>query len=145
MGYQKLQEWVDEVARLTTPHRIHWCDGSDQEIEALYRLMEDRGELTPLNPEAYPGCYLARSDIHDVARVEGQTFISTEDPQDAGPTNNWKSPLELHATLEGLFRRCMADRVMYVILSDGAPRKPDGQARCQKSPSSPYVVIICGS
>ena len=110
-----LEHWVEEVAALTLPDSIHWCDGSEQEIDCINRLLVERGDFIPLNPDKHPNSFLARSDINDVARVEGQTYICSSRPEDAGPTNNWKNPTEIKHTLRGLFRRCMRGRVMYVV------------------------------
>jgi phosphoenolpyruvate carboxykinase (GTP) len=110
-----LQEWVDEVAKQTNPDRIHWCDGSDTEYQALIQLMLDNGDLLELNQETHPGCYLHRSDPNDVARVEKLTFVCTEDEKVAGPNNNWMTPAEGHAKVDALFDGCMKGRTMYVI------------------------------
>ncbi len=84
--------WVDEVAKLTQPTKIHWCDGSDAEFETLKReLMADK-QLLPLNPQSFPGCVLSRSDPSDVARVEHLTFVCTTNKDDAGPNNHWIAP-----------------------------------------------------
>ena len=91
-GMQALRSWVDEIATLTQPARIHWVDGSRAENEALLRGMVDEGRIIKLNPEWRPGSYLARSHPADVARTEGRTFIASEREEDAGPTNNWAEP-----------------------------------------------------
>ena len=87
-----LNQWVQEVAALTQPDRIHWCDGSAAELQVLTQLMLDRGDLQALNPETHPDCYLHRSHPSDVARVEHLTFVCTRHPEDAGPNNNWMHP-----------------------------------------------------
>lgn len=110
-----LQEWVDEVAKTTNPDRIHWCDGSDAEYQALIQLMLNNGELIELNQETHPGCYLHRSDPNDVARVEKLTFVCTEDEDVAGPNNHWMRPADGHAKVDALFEGCMTGRTMYVI------------------------------
>lgn len=110
-----LQEWVDDVAKQTNPDRIHWCDGSDTEYQALIQLMLDNGDLLELNQETHPGCYLHRSDPNDVARVEKLTFVCTDDKDVAGPNNNWMTPAEGHAKVDALFEGCMTGRTMYVI------------------------------
>ncbi len=110
-----LNEWVDEVARLTQPDKVHWCDGSDAESDALTKLMLETGDLLELNQETHPGCYLHRSDPRDVARVEHLTFICTRDAEDAGPNNHWMDPEEAHAKIDALFDGCMRGRTMYVI------------------------------
>src|SRR5918999_5847630 len=87
-----LEQWVNDVAKMTRPQKVVWCNGSEGEYEGLIERMLDDGTLTRLNQEAYPGCYLHRSHPSDVARTEHLTFISTERPEDVGPTNNWMSP-----------------------------------------------------
>ncbi|MEQ8661620.1 MAG: phosphoenolpyruvate carboxykinase, partial [Gammaproteobacteria bacterium] len=88
----ELAAWVDQVARLTKPARIHWCDGSDAENEAVIAHMLDSGDLLRLNEQTHPNCFLHRSDPQDVARVEHLTFVCTADAEDAGPNNNWMAP-----------------------------------------------------
>jgi phosphoenolpyruvate carboxykinase (GTP) len=112
---REVAEWVDEVARLTKPGRIVWCDGSDAEFQALERELVARRELLPLNPASYPGCYLYRSDPADVARVEHVTYVCTEDADDAGPNNHWMPPQEAHQMMDGLFAGCMKGRTLYVV------------------------------
>src|SRR4029079_12541689 len=89
---KSLSDWVAEVAELTRPDRIHWCDGTDQEYRKLLDEMLDNGTLLELNQKDYPGCYLHRSDPEDVARVEHLTFVCTRDKADAGPNNHWLAP-----------------------------------------------------
>ena len=115
MPDQALQQWVDEVAALTTPDNVHWCDGTDEEIGRLYDMMVEDGVLVRLDSEKHPGSYYARSDINDVARVEDRTFICAATEDEAGPTNNWMAPAEMHAMIDPLFKGCMAGRTMYVI------------------------------
>ena len=110
-----LRRWVDECATLTTPASIHWCDGSREEYDRLVADMLADGTLHRLNQQAYPGCFLHRSDPSDVARVEHLTFICSRDQQDAGPTNNWMDPQEAKALGHSLFKGCMRGRAMYVI------------------------------
>jgi len=135
-----LNQWVEEVARLTQPERIQWCDGSDQESQKLTELMLASGDLHALNPDTHPDCYLHRSHPDDVARVEHLTFVCTSDREDAGPNNNWMAPDEAHAKLEGLFAGCMRGRTMYVVpYCMGPIASPI--ARCGvEITDSPYVV-----
>ena len=112
---KSLRDWVAQVAQLTSPDRIHWCDGTDQEYRKLLDEMLDNGTLLELNQSTYPGCYLHRSDPEDVARVEHLTFVCTKDAADAGPNNNWKSPDEAKVLMDSCFAGCMRGRTMYVI------------------------------
>ena len=109
------RKWVEEVARLTRPDRVHWCDGSREEYDALVAQLVRDGGLIPINGGQFEDCYLHRSDPSDVARVENLTFICTADREDAGPNNNWMAPDEAHRLLDGLFQGCMRGRTMYVI------------------------------
>jgi phosphoenolpyruvate carboxykinase (GTP) len=107
--------WVDEVARLTKPDRIYWCDGSESEFQMLERELVAQKELLPLNQSEFPGCHLYRSNPSDVARVEHLTFVCTEDPEDAGPNNNWMAPQDAHQKMDALFAGCMKGRTLYVV------------------------------
>jgi len=110
-----LSDWVAEVAALTQPERIHWCDGSAEEYDAFLEQMLASGDLIELNQNHYPGCYLHRSDPNDVARVEHLTYVCTTQQDDAGPNNHWMAPQEAKDMMNGFYEGCMKGRTLYVI------------------------------
>jgi phosphoenolpyruvate carboxykinase (GTP) len=137
---EALNRWVDDVARLTQPDAIHWCDGSEAENDALIERMLHSGDLVELNPKTHPNCYLHRSHPSDVARVEHLTFVCTRERDDAGPNNNWMAPDEAHAKIDALFAGCMRGRTLYVIPYCMGPIDSP-IARCGvELTDSPYVV-----
>ena len=136
-----LRDWVADVAKLTRPDRIQWCDGSQAEHDALVELMLGRGDLIALNQATHPDCYLHRSDPSDVARVEHLTYVCTRKREDAGPNNHWMDPLEANRRIDALFDGSMRGRTMYVVPYCMGPLGSP-YARCGvEITDSAYVVL----
>ncbi len=135
-----LLAWVDEIAALTKPDAVRWCDGSEAEWQEMTALMVGTGTLVPLDPARRPNSFYARSDPRDVARVESRTFICSEREEDAGVTNNWRNPDAMRSTLNPLFDGCMNGRTMYVVPYCMGPLGSDKSAIGVELTDSPYVV-----
>src|SRR5579872_2885931 len=116
-----LLKWVEKMAHLTQPDAIHWMDGSQEEYDELCARLVKSGTFIKLNEKLWPGCYYARSDASDVARVEDRTFICSLSKDNAGPTNNWEKPFEMRRKLKSLFDGAMRGRTMYVMAYSMGP------------------------
>jgi phosphoenolpyruvate carboxykinase (GTP) len=135
-----VNDCVEQIAALTNPDSIKWCDGSAQEFESIKNLLVANGSLIPLNPKLRPASFLSRTDPRDVARVEAKTFICSELEIDAGPTNNWMDPKQMRALMKENFTGSMRGRVMYVIPFSMGPIGSEFTQYGIEITDSPYVV-----
>ena len=141
---QAVLSWIDEMAKMTQPDQIVWIDGSQEQIDALRAEACSTGEMEKLNQELLPDCYLHRTAVNDVARVEDRTFICCEKQEDAGPTNNWMDPQEMHEKLNKLYTGAMKGRTMYVIpYSMGVVGSPFAKYGIELTDSIYVVLNMC--
>tara|TARA_X000001036_G_scaffold51728_1_gene41137 strand:+ start:248 stop:2041 length:1794 start_codon:yes stop_codon:yes gene_type:complete len=138
---KNLIEWVNSWAEILNPKEIYWCDGSEEEVETLSRLLQQTGTFQKLNESLRPNSYLALSDPEDVARVEDRTYIASLNEMDAGPTNNWREPSELKEEMLALYKGSMTGRTLYVVpFSMGPLGSPIAHIGVQLT-DSPYVAV----
>lgn len=140
MRHNVLDQWIQDVASLCQPDSVHICDGSLEEYDSLCRKMVEQGTFIPLNPALRPHSYLCRSDPQDVARVEDRTFICSATEEEAGPTNNWRDPVEMKERLKGLFKGCMRGRTLYAVPFSMGPLDSPLTSLGVELTDSPYVV-----
>ena len=136
-----VKDWVEQMAALTQPDNIVWCDGSEEERERLTKEAISTGEMIELNQDVLPGCLYHRTAENDVARVEGRTFICTEKKVDAGPTNNWMDKSAAYAKLGALYEGAMKGRTMYVIPYIMGPASSEFSKVGIELTDSIYVVL----